>query len=97
MEHQQLWNGCHVRHSVGRVSVYNHHGDRILWGDEVILLWDGYYKVRSGSFWRVYNPLGELIANIWGDIVDLLDDGLFRCYRAGIYHYYDIYGRERIF
>ena len=58
--------------------------------------WDGYYKVRNGSFWHVHNPVGEMISNIWGDIVDLMEDGLFRCYRAGIYHYYDIYGNEHL-
>ena len=89
---QELWNGCHVRTRVGRISVYNRRGDRLIWGDEVILLPSGCYKVRNGSFWHVHSPGGDRISNLWGDIVELLPGGGFRCYRAGQFFYYDAWG-----
>ena len=82
-DRQDLWNGCHVRMKVGRVYVYDR-DDRLLWGDEVVLLPNGCYKVRNGSFWYVHNHHGDRIGNIWGDLVDLLSNGLFRCRRAGM-------------
>jgi len=93
-DRQRLWNGYHVRVFVDRIWVCNAAGDRLLQGDEVILLPNGYYKVRNGAFWRVYTPRCESVFEIWGDIVDLMADGLFRCYRAGMYFYYDELGNR---
>lgn len=91
---QPLWNGYYVRRYVDRIWIVNAAGDRILQGDEVILLPNGYYKVRNGDFWRVYDERGESIFNIWGEDVQLLDDGIFQCYRAGMYFYYDELGNR---
>ena len=91
---QELWNGCHVRLKVGRVYVYDRN-DRVLWGDEIILLPNGCYKVRNGSFWHVYTHNGDRLNNVWGDFVELMPNGLFRCCRAGLNLFYDIHGNER--
>lgn len=91
---QELWNGYHVRIHLDRVYVCNRAGDRILQGDEVILLPNGFYKVRNGDFWRVYDERGERVFEVWGDEVILMDNGLFRCYRAGMYFYYDERGNR---
>ena len=91
---QRLWNGYHVRVYLDRVWVCNAAGDRILQGDEVILLPNGYYKVRNGEFWRVYTPNGDCVFEVWGEEVVLLEDGLFRCYRGGMYFYYDELGNR---
>lgn len=91
---QPLWNGYYVRRYVNRVWVCNQAGNRIVQGDEVILLPNGYYKVRNGDFWRVYDELGESIFNLWGEDVQLLEDGVFQCYRAGMYFYYDELGNR---
>ena len=92
---QELWNGCHVRVKLDRIYVYNYHDDRILWGDEVILLPSGCYKVRNGNFWHVHARNGDRINNLWGDAIDLMSNGLFRCFRAGRFFYYDERGNER--
>ena len=91
---QELWNGCHVRLKVGRVYVYDR-DDRVLWGDEIVLLPNGFYKVRNGSFWHVYTYNGDRLGNVWGDFVELMPNGLFHCSRAGLSLYYDIRGNER--
>ncbi len=95
MDWQELWNGCHVRIKLDRVSVYNRRDDRIIWGDEVFLLGNGCYKVRNGSFWHVHGPDGSRIGSVWGDFVDLMPNGLFHCRRAGMDFYYDVRGNER--
>ena len=94
---QQLWNGCHVRVNQFGVSILDRRDRRILRGDEIILLANGVYKVRSGGFWRIYNEYGDRLGNVWGDSIELTRDGLFLCIRAGNHHYYDIDGHERHF
>ena len=122
-----LWNGCHVRLLQGRVSVLNLNGDRIVRGDEVVLLASGMYLVRNGDiwrvydqwgeytsisgheiidwenglfcvrysdFWRVYTASGDRLANVWGDVVVLLQNDIIRCTRAGLDHFYNLYGDE---
>lgn len=92
---QELWNGCHVRIKLDRVSVYNRRDDRIIWGDEVFLLGNGCYKVRNGGFWYVHGPDGSRLSSVWGDFVNLMPNGLFHCRRAGMDFYYDVRGNER--
>lgn len=91
---QQLWNGYHVRRMADRIWICNVRGDRLLSGDEVILLPDGLYLVRNGSVWRVYDDLGNSIFGLWGDEILLMDNGVFRCLRGGMYFYYDEYGNR---
>ena len=55
---QDLWNGRHVRLLNDRVSVLDYDGDTIVRGDEITLLPNGYYKVRVGDIWRVYDSHG---------------------------------------
>ena len=92
---QELWNGCHVRIKLDRISIYNAQGDRLIWADEVSLLPSGLYKVRNGEFWYIYSSAGNRLGNVWGDAIDVMPNGLFRCYRAGMVFYYDTLGNER--
>lgn len=92
---QELWNGCHVRINLDRISIYTSSDERIIWADEVYLLPSGYYKVRNGDFWYIHSQTGTRVNNLWGDAVDVMPNGLFRCYRAGRYIYYDAQGNER--
>ncbi len=92
---QELWNGCHVRIKLDRISIYNAQGDRLIWADEVSLLPSGLYKVRNGEFWYIYSSAGNRLGNVWGDAIDVIPNGLFRCYRAGMLFYYDSLGNER--
>ena len=92
---QELWNGCYVRVNQFGISIVDRRDHRIVRGDEIILLANGHYMVRSGGFWRVYTSRGDRLGNVWGDSIELMRDGLFRCIRAGIIHYYDVNGHER--
>lgn len=92
---QELWNGCHVRVNQFGVSVRDRRDNRIVKGEEIILLASGDYLVRNGGFWRVYTEYGDRLGNVWGDFVELTRDGLFRCVRAGNVHWYDLAGNER--
>ena len=94
---QELWNGCHVRVNQFGVSVKDRRDNRIVKGEEVILLASGDYLVRNGGFWRVYTEYGDRLGNVWGDSVELTRSGLFRCVRAGNVHWYDLDGNERRF
>ena len=46
--YQDLWNGCYVRTSGRTIYVYRN-GSSILYGDEINLLYNGYYRVRRSS------------------------------------------------
>ena len=66
---QDLWNGCCVRLSGSRVYVYRN-GSSILYGDEINLLYNGYYRVRRSGTWYLADEDGELVDGIYGkDIV----------------------------
>lgn len=92
---QELWNGCHVRLRFDKVYIYTPSGDRVLSGDAVVLLPNGYYNVKKGEYWRIYDPKGDRVFNVWGDRVELMENGIFRCYRNGLVKYYDVRGNER--
>ena len=92
---QELWNGCHVRIKLDHIYIYDRYDTKVLSGEDVTLLRNGYYKVYNGAFWHVHAPNGERVSSIWGDRIELMSNGVFRCYRAGRYVYYDPDGRER--
>ena len=92
---QELWNGCHVRVNQFGITIMDRRDNRIVRGEEIILLASGDYLVRSGGFWRVYTAFGDRLGNVWGDSVELMRNGLFRCIRAGNVHWYDLNGNER--
>lgn len=73
---QELWNGCHVRLTQGRVSVLDNRGDRVVRGDDVMLLASGDYLVRSGDIWRVYDYRG-VTTSISGHEILAWPNGLF--------------------
>ncbi|MBO4536788.1 MAG: hypothetical protein J5702_06235, partial [Bacteroidales bacterium] len=58
---QELWNGCHVRINLDRISIYTSSDERIIWADEVYLLPSGYYKVRNGDFWYIHSQTGTRV------------------------------------
>lgn len=93
---QELWNGRHVRLMNGRVCIYEADGDRILWGDEIVLLSSGKYKVRSGDWWRLYDEDGDRFGTIWShDFIDLLPNGCY-LYRTNDWEYVADERGERI-
>ena len=75
-EWQELWNGCHVRISDIRVKVLDREGNRVVSGEEVVLLGNGSYMVRTGDTWRIYDWRGGFTI-ISGHEIHLWPNGLY--------------------
>ncbi|MBQ9439376.1 MAG: hypothetical protein IJU35_02085 [Paludibacteraceae bacterium] len=63
--YQDLRNGCQVRLSGRKVYIYRN-GYSILYGDEINVLYNGYYRVRRGNTWYLADEDGELVSGIYG-------------------------------
>ena len=63
--YQDLRNGCQVRLSGRKVYIYRN-GYSILYGDEINLLYNGYYRVRRGNTWYLADEDGDLVDGIYG-------------------------------
>ena len=63
--YQDLWNGCYVRTSGRTIYVYRN-GSSILYGDEINLLYNGYYRVRRSGTWYLADEDGDLVSGIYG-------------------------------
>ena len=87
-EWQELWNGCHVRLLNDKVYIYDYSGDRITWGDEVILLPSGYYKIRRGEWWRIYEEDGDS-TSLYGEEIICWWNGTYCIYKGGGWRVYD--------
>lgn len=90
-EWQELWNGCHVRLSNGRVSVLDANGNRVVGGEDVILLGDGNYMVRNGDLWRIYDWRGDY-TTISGHDIRLWPNGLYCVRFSSSWRVYDRQG-----
>lgn len=88
---QKLWNGCHVRLLNGRVSVLDYDGDTVVRGDEVVLLYNGCYKVRVGDLWRIYDRNG-LTTSISGHEILAWPEGLYCVRFSDFWRVYDSRG-----
>jgi len=64
--YQDLWNGCYVRVlNEGKVYIYS--GNRyFLYGDEINLLYNGYYSVKRGRTWYLFDSEGKKINGVYG-------------------------------
>ena len=93
---QELWNGRHVRLKNDKVYIYASDGDRLFWGDEIVLLSSGTYKVRNGDWWRLYDADGDRLGTIWShDFIELLPNGCY-LYRTNDWYYVADERGERI-
>ena len=63
--YQDLWNGCYVKTSGHTVYIYRG-GYSILYGDQINLLYNGYYRVRRGNTWYLADENGNLVDGIYG-------------------------------
>lgn len=86
--YQDLWNGCYVRFSGKRVYIYRN-GSSILYGDEINLLYNGYYRVRRGNTWYLADPDGDLVSGIYGQNIYYCPWGYVTVQRSS--GYWDIY------
>lgn len=63
--YQDLWNGCMVKTSGNRVYIYRNNSS-ILYGDQINLLYNGYYRVRRDNTWYLADEDGDLVSGIYG-------------------------------
>ena len=85
---QDLWNGCWVKISNGYVYIYNGR-DKILYGDEVNLLYNGYYRVKRSGTWYLADEDGDLVSGIYGKDIYYYPFGYVTVQRSS--GYWDIY------
>ena len=65
-DYQDLWNGMYVRIPDRRIYVKNG-SSTVVYGDEIGLLYNGYYTVRQGSTWYLFDPDGERVGGVYGE------------------------------
>lgn len=86
--YQDLWNGCYVKTSGSRIYIYRG-GSSILYGDEINLLYNGYYRVRRGNTWYIADEDGDLVDGIYGRDIYYFPFGYVTLQRSS--GYWDIY------
>ncbi len=86
--YQDLWNGCYVRTSGRTIYVYRN-GSSILYGDEINLLYNGYYRVRRSNTWYLADEDGDLVSGIYGEQILYMPFGYVTVERSS--GYWDIY------
>lgn len=87
-DYQDLWNGAVVRVMSRRIYIYRD-GYSILYGDEINLLYNGYYRVRRGSTWYLADPDGDLVDGIYGKEILYYPWGYVAVKRSS--GYWDVY------
>ena len=85
---QDLWNGCYVRINGSRVYICND-GWTILYGDEINLLYNGYYRVKRSNTWYLCDPEGNTVDGIYGRQILYYPWGYVAVERSG--GYWDVY------
>ena len=92
--YQDLRNGCQVRLSGRTVYIYRN-GYSILYGDEINLLYNGYYRVRRGNTWYLADEDGDLVSGIYGKIIYYFPFGYVTLQRSsGSWDIYHCSGRK---
>lgn len=86
--YQDLWNGCYVKTSGRTIYIYRG-SSSILYGDEIHLLYNGYYRVRRGDTWYLADEDGDLVDGIYGKTIYYFPFGYVTFRRSA--GYWDIY------
>ena len=63
---QDLWNGAYVRLTNGRVYVKDG-SHTVLYGDEIGLMYNGFYVAKNGNTWYLYDADGDKVGGVYGD------------------------------
>ena len=87
-DYQDLWNGCTVRIISRRVYVYRN-GYSILYGNEINLLYNGYYRVKRGNTWYLCDEDGDTVSGIYGKQIYYYPWGYVAVERSS--GYWDVY------
>lgn len=87
-DYQDLWNGCQVRVTSSRIYIYRD-GYSILYGDEINLLYNGYYRVRRGKTWYLADEDGDTVSGIYGSEILYYPWGYVAVKRSS--GYWDVY------
>ena len=92
--YQDLWNGCTVRIIGKKVYIYRG-GNSILYGDDINLLYNGYYRVKRSGTWYLSDPDGDIVDGIYGKQILYYPWGYVTIQRsAGYYDVYHCSGRK---
>lgn len=86
--YQDLRNGCTVRINSNRVYIY-YNGSSFLYGDEINLLYNGYYRVKRSGTWYLADPDGDLVSGIYGEQIYYYPWGYVTVQRSS--GYWDVY------
>ena len=86
--YQDLRNGCTVRINSNRVYIY-YNGSSFLYGDEIDLLYNGYYRVKRSGTWYLADPDGDLVSGIYGEQIYYYPWGYVTVQRSS--GYWDVY------
>lgn len=65
-DYQDLWNGCYVHLTNGRVYVKDG-SSTVVYGDEIGLLYNGCYTVKYGNTWYLYDADGDKVGGVYGE------------------------------
>ena len=91
--YQDLRNGCQVRLSGRTVYIYRN-GYSILYGDEINLLYNGYYRVRRNNTWYLADEDGDLVSGIYGKRIVYYPFGYVAVERSSYWDVYHCSGRK---
>lgn len=86
--YQDLRNGCTVRINSNRAYIY-YNGSSFLYGDEINLLYNGYYRVKRSGTWYLADPDGDLVSGIYGEQIYYYPWGYVTVQRSS--GYWDVY------
>ena len=91
--YQDLRNGCQVRLSGKKVYIYRG-GYSILYGDEINVLYNGYYRVRRGNTWYLADEDGDLVSGIYGKEILYYPYGYVTTQQGSNWYIYHCSGRR---
>lgn len=86
--YQDLWNGCYVKLSGRTVYIYRN-GSSILYGEEINLLYNGFYRVKRNGTWYLADEDGDLVSGIYGKQILYYPWGYVTVQRSS--GYWDVY------
>lgn len=86
--YQDLHNGRTVRINSHRVYI-DYKGSSFLYGDEINLLYNGYYRVKRSGTWYLADPDGNLVSGIYGKQIYYYPWGYVTVQRSS--GYWDVY------